>query len=409
MSWRWPWSVNWRLLTIASRVCAQTKFFRCLILVLTVFASSQRASTDPLQDKIFDGTLIPNLRIEISPAGVASLAKEPRKYVLTTLWEGGRAYTNVAIHLKAGVGSFSPISDKPALTLNIDKFAPGQRFHGLAKLHLNNSAQDSSYLKEKISRELFEKAGVLTPRAGHAVVELNGRKLGLYILLEGVDRRFLARRFQNTKGNVYDGYSSGDIDASNPPLKVISGSQRDNRSGLIRLANAVEGSSLQTIRANLRNSLDIDQFLSFMAMEVILDHHDGYSLDVNNYRMFHNLESDRMVFIPHGMDLMFETPSAPIDRKMQGLVAVRVMEDPELRLQYLERVAQLTTNVINVSVITNRVYDIARRIEPQLAHGFGKSSEAFRHEVEQVVQFFVQRSDYLRGSSNARKPQARPE
>jgi hypothetical protein len=74
-------------------------FFRCLILVLTVFASSQRASTDPFQDKIFDGTLIPSLRIEISPAGVASLAKEPLKYVLTTLWDGDPTWFSKAPEL----------------------------------------------------------------------------------------------------------------------------------------------------------------------------------------------------------------------------------------------------------------------------------------------------------------------
>ena len=51
----------------------------------------------------------------------------------------------------------------------------------------NNSVQDSTYLSEKICREMFEAAGVPSPRAGHAVVEFDGRLLGLYVLVEGID------------------------------------------------------------------------------------------------------------------------------------------------------------------------------------------------------------------------------
>jgi hypothetical protein len=47
-----------------------------------------------------------------------------------TVRDGLHTYTNVAIHLKGAMGSFRPLDDKPALTLNFDKFASGQRYHG---------------------------------------------------------------------------------------------------------------------------------------------------------------------------------------------------------------------------------------------------------------------------------------
>lgn len=58
--------------------------------------------------------------------------------VRITVREGRKVYTNVALHLK-GSYSFQPIDAKPSVTLNFDKFAVGQRFHGLTKIHLNNS------------------------------------------------------------------------------------------------------------------------------------------------------------------------------------------------------------------------------------------------------------------------------
>src|ERR1051325_10988626 len=131
------------------------------------------------------------LQIEIPPEGVAVLqryqqvwrqARPERVDAHATVREGTAVYSNVATHLK-GSFSFQPFDAKPSLTLNLDKFAPGQRFHGLSKIHLNNSIQDYSYLCEQLARELFEDLGVPSPRAGHALVEINGRNLGMFVLI----------------------------------------------------------------------------------------------------------------------------------------------------------------------------------------------------------------------------------
>ena len=51
-------------------------------------------------------------------------------------------------------------------------------------------------------------------------VELNDRKLGLYVLKEGFDSQFLGRYFKDTKGNLYDGGFLTDV---NTPLRRSSG------------------------------------------------------------------------------------------------------------------------------------------------------------------------------------------
>ena len=119
----------------------------------------------PALDLFAEGK-IPRLRLELSDDAMEQLRKSPRKYVSGAVVEGDRRYTNVAIRLKGGPGSFRPLDDRPAFTINFDRMAPGQTFHGLKKLHLNNSVQDSSYLAEKLCREMFEAAGVPAPRAG---------------------------------------------------------------------------------------------------------------------------------------------------------------------------------------------------------------------------------------------------
>src|SRR5712672_3551823 len=135
----------------------------------SILAASNPALSE--SDRLFTSQQIPHLRIEISPEGMEILRHYDfnindlmeRTNVLATVREGKTVYTNVAVHIKGHLGSFQPIDSKPALTLNFDKNAKGQRFHGLQKISLNNSVQDSSYVSEQISRELFLKAEMPTP------------------------------------------------------------------------------------------------------------------------------------------------------------------------------------------------------------------------------------------------------
>src|SRR5947209_7801123 len=155
-------------------------------------------------DDLFAGGVIPKLDFQISPESMKVLRdyhqvwRQPRperQDVPVTIREGARIYTNVALHLK-GSYTYQDIDQKPSLTLHFNKFAPGQRFHGLEKISLNNSVQDPSYLSEALAREVFMDLGVPSPRAGHAFVRINGRETGFYVLLEGWDKPFLHRHFK---------------------------------------------------------------------------------------------------------------------------------------------------------------------------------------------------------------------
>src|SRR5687768_18503288 len=99
-------------------------------------------------DEFFASTNIVRIRLEIPPAGIAALRRtswghgNERPVVRITVREGTTVYTNVTAHLKGAAGSFRPVDQNPGFTLNFDKLAPGQSFHGLEKLSLNNSVQD---------------------------------------------------------------------------------------------------------------------------------------------------------------------------------------------------------------------------------------------------------------------------
>src|SRR5207245_4926516 len=137
---------------------------------------------------------------------------------------------------KGSAGSRRDLNDRPALTLNFDHFQEGQRFHGLDKVHLNNSVQDPSYLTELLCGDLFRAADVPAARTTHARVELNGRDLGLYVLKEGFNKTFLRRYFKNVKGTLFYGgflsvisetmqIMSGAVDNCYRPLSAVGGTE----------------------------------------------------------------------------------------------------------------------------------------------------------------------------------------
>ena len=358
-------------------------------------------ATNP-KETLFPDDTIPRLHIEVPPEGLQVLrayrqvwgeARPERVDVKVTVREGTMVYTNVAMHLK-GSYTFEPIDEKPSLTLNFDKFVSGQRFRGFDKVHLNNSVQDPSFLCEKLARELFNAAGVPAPRAGHSRVSLNGRDLGFYVLVEGYNKRFLKRHFESVKGNLYDGGSGGDITKT---LKVDTGGVPDNRSDLLALAAAVRETNAVVRAARMEKMVDLDRFLSFAALEVLLLHWDGYCLGPNNYRLFNDTAAGRLVFMPHGLDqilgrgMSLNTSLAP---KWDGAVARGLFKAPEIRLRYLTRAREVFTNHFNADALNRRVDEMAARIR---GAGVLQRAELARFDsaVEELKNRIQQRSEFV--------------
>jgi spore coat protein H len=342
--------------------------FACILWFLTgsPAAAGLKTPRPDSSDAFFTNGTIPRIRIEIAATNLNLLRQDPRRNVRAKVIEGTNVYQDIAIHLKGAAGSFRPIDDgKPAFTLNFDKFKEDQEFHGLDKLHLNNSVQDPSYMTELLCSELFLAAGVPTPRATHARVELNGRLLGFYVLKEGFDKQFLRRHFTNAKGNLYDGGFIRDI---SDPLEKDSGEDVPNYADLKQLVAAASEPDPQKRWERLQALLDMDCMLTFMALEMMTWHWDGYVMKRNNYRVYHEPGGDKIYFLPHGMDQMFWVAEGGlIPTNPEGLVARSILELPEARTLYRERVGVLFTNLFAAERLISRINEIQKRIRPVLA------------------------------------------
>ena len=341
----------------------------------------------------FETGPIVELRFELEAANHKRLKSSPRRYVKARMREGRGEAVEVGVKLKGSAGSFRSLSDKPGLTIDVNRYQRDGAFHGLTKFHLNNAVQDPSYLREDLAYELFRRAGLPAPRVTHARVWLGERDLGLYVLKEGYDTRFLKQRFPGKLGNLYDGGVNGEVDDE---LDRDVGKGDPDYEDLRALAEACELQPGPKRMAALRKTVDIDQFLTFMAAEVMIGHWDGYTLNPNNYRLYFTGDTRRAVFLVHGTDQTFQKSHAELFPDARGRVAKRVLDEPEWRSAYEQRVRELLPLFAPSDSLIQRVRKRAVRlhavVKDTMPPTFLHRLVAEQRELERVL---TERAEFL--------------
>ncbi|MGL4420389.1 MAG: CotH kinase family protein [Gemmataceae bacterium] len=349
---------------------------------------------DPTADLFKPNGPVPRFKITVDKPNLDMLNREPRKYVRAQvkLGGGGETLTDVGLHLKGAAGSYRNFDDKPALTLNVDKFTKDQVFRGLDKFHLNNSVQDSSFLNEMLSAELALAMNLPAARATHAFVELNGRKVGLYVLKEGFDKTFLKRHFDDAKGNLYDGGFLQDIDAG---LQLDSGTDND-RKDLKALVKACREGEANKRFAAIAKVLDVDRFITNMALQMVLADWDGYVRNRNNYRVYFNPKDGRAVFFPHGMDQELQRLDDGL-WGFGGIVSQALSETPEGKAKYIAKVKEMAEKHFIVEKLNKRIDEVTPRvIEVLKQYQDQGTADWYKNEVKSQKDRIKQRADFLK-------------
>lgn len=347
-------------------------------------------------DELFGQPRLLRLSIEVPAAGLASLRKDPKAYVKGVVREGSQPYRDVGLRLKGG-GQFQGFEQKPGLTLKFNEFVQGQKFHGHTRILLGSSKADPTYLGESLAGRLCNEAGVPAAHTTFARVELNGREAGLYVISEAATKDFLARNFRKSKGNLYEGSHNEITDR----LEKDSGDDTTDQKDLRQLAKAAQEPDLTQRWKKLGTVLDLDRFVTFVAAEVYLWHREGYSMDRNNFRIYSDPNSGLMVFLPHGVDQVFSQPTGSLWPEWKGLVARAVLETPEGRQRYLERMATLLAGPGQPETLGAKAQELAALIRPALS---GKETAAFDTAVKRLRENLAQRAAHLQAELKKSAP-----
>jgi hypothetical protein len=226
---------------------------------------------------------------------------------------------------------------------------PNAQFFGMTKLDLKwNRNQDHSHVRHVYHYKMYSQFLQLAPEATlggvsiHQVdvsrAEYQSTYMGLYTLIEPMDRRFLARRLGDgpeADGNLYKLLYSqtGPADFSRENTVSSSGTthlRQGNKIGiennisnyhpsydkktntifedysdmanLIGLVNETNQFNDEGFRSRLETYIDIEQFIRLEAVAYFIGNPDDFRNNFNNMYVYFMPSTGKAVFIPHDLD-----------------------------------------------------------------------------------------------------------
>ncbi|HMJ64856.1 MAG TPA: CotH kinase family protein [Candidatus Binatia bacterium] len=329
-------------------------------------------------EQLFANPKVLEISVEVPQAQLDALKREPRVYVKATVKEGTNVLANTGFRFK-GTNMTSKIA-RPDFTLKFNEFITDQRLQGQRKLGFESSRNDPTYVGEAVANELFRSAGIPASRNTFALVKLNGKDVGLYVVSEGVNKDFLDRHFDKSKGNLYEGDGTDITDKLDKDSGDGSG-QADVKA----LAEAARESNLEQRWKKLQTLLDVDRFLSFVGVEVITGHTNGYAMGKARYRIYHDPTNDKMIFMPHGIEAVFGRSDTPITPEFKGVLARAVLETPEGKKRYRAELNRLLTKAFRLDVTQSRIKELAGKVKPALKEGAENYDKAVNDLLERVA------------------------
>ena len=128
------------------------------------------------------------------------------QYAQADLWYDGELIPDVAVRPKGNSSLMSAVRSGTArfsLKVDLNFFNQTRNLDGVKKLNFNNGWSDPTFIRETLAYEIFEQMGIPTPRASFVDLWINDTHLGLYTMVEQIDRTFLSYHFDDGNGNLY--------------------------------------------------------------------------------------------------------------------------------------------------------------------------------------------------------------
>lgn len=308
---------------------------------------------------LFTDGVMPEFDVELSDAALASLRLDPITWVEAALVYRGVRYEPIGVRLK-GSHSFRTIDEKPALKISLNKFVPGRDLFGIDELTLNNMVTDPTMMAERLAYRMFREMGLPASRANHALVRINGESRGLYMLLETLDDEFLALRYADPSGSLFE-VSNADftweyLDQFEPE------SGPGDLTGLQNIADAFATAGADVVAAT-DPWIDWTEIVDFNALTAVIGQHDSYPWHApgDDAHIYFDPADGKMEMLPHGMDETFQDRDYDI-LGGPGLLLTSCLATPDCAADYVASVWEVQATIERIDLV-----GYARDVQAEIA------------------------------------------
>ncbi len=253
------------------------------------------------------------------PGGGDLIAENPL-WVTATLTFEGKTWTSVGVRYKGNSSlssGWNSGTGKLPFKLDFDEFEEtvpaieNQRFYGFKQLSLSSNFGDATGMRETISYDLLDAAGLVAAEtAAYEVLVDHGdgaESLGLYTMIEVIDDTVIDRAFPDASGNIYEGDGSAASLAADTEAQIADSFQKESNSAAadwsdIEALYAVLHSPERTSdpaawRAKLEAIFDVPAFLKWLGVSALLEHWDTYGAMTHNYYLYNNPATGKLTWI----------------------------------------------------------------------------------------------------------------
>jgi hypothetical protein len=356
------------------------RLIRVFALVALVAAAPQPAwaqaapAADPA-DPFFDGSVLHDIKLTINSKDWSSLKEhflDNTYYPATMVWRD-QTVRNIGVRSR-GTGSRSGV--KPGLRFDFDYYTSDQKFLGLKSFILRNNTQDPSGMRERLSMELFARMSMVAEREAHARLYINTVYVGLFTIVESIDKPFLSKKFNENDGHLYEyafdntnptpfnfGYPGSDPALYTPvPFKPETLELDPQGQVLERLFWTANVASDAVWRTSIEEFLDMKKFIRHLAIENFLAEEDGLTGDYgpNNFYFYRFLNTNRFAFLPWDKSNTFwESPSYSILRNIEdgteskrNRLVLRALNEPDLRALWWSTLLECADSILQPAAAT---------------------------------------------------------
>jgi len=389
----------------------------------------------------FDDSVLHTIRLVINPRDWQELKAT---YQLNTyypchfIWRD-QVVMNIAIRSR-GTGSRN--GTKPGLRVDFNMFDEHQQFLGLKSVVLRNNVQDPTNLHERIGMQLFTKLGLPAPREAHTRLYVNDEYVGLYSIVESIDKVFLATRYGQNNGYLYEydydaddqpyrfEYKGPDPALYSPkPFKPVTHELDPNPRPVADMIRAINETPNSQFVSTMSRYLDLRQLVLHTAVETFLSEIDGLlgEWGVNNLYLYRFEGTTVNTIVPWDKSEAFKggiTRSIwrnidDVPSWLQNRLMTRTMLVPELRGLYLDalrrcaEIAMATDEVDDYDTLAAaRSGSLAEErpgwLEREIRRAYEQirdaaledtlkpyTNEEFEEDVERLIEFARERSAFV--------------
>ena len=302
----------------------------------------------------------------------------------------GWQFEEVAVRYKGNNTYMSSSrSLKRPLKIDLNSGFKGRRLGGITELNLHNNVNDAGAMNEALSYRLFRDAGVPGPRTAYAQIFLSvqgqytNHLVGLYSLIENVDKDFTSSRFGTRRGALFKPRTRqvfedmGDQWAAYQPSFVPNTTVYDHEAQrVIDFSKLVSHASDAEFAARLEEFLDLDAFARFMAVTVWLSNMDSILSMGQNFYVYLHPKTQRFQFLPWDFDHSFGMfPMAGSAEELENLSLLkpwsgrvlfleRVFNFEKFKRIYLARMEEFSKTIFQPERIQQQVDALAAVLRP---------------------------------------------